>query len=98
MKRSWKDSIYLQREELARILREPMAQLAGLCSPAWDAREALDAILVQNFSGIPHCSFLYCMATNGVQICNNVDRNGVVPRHLGRDRSQRPYMKEPVPA
>src|SRR4030065_746832 len=35
MKTSWKDSIYLQREELARILREPMGQLAERCAPAW---------------------------------------------------------------
>ena len=97
MKSSWKDSIYLQREELARILREPMAQLAEHCSPAWGSRETLDAILAQNFSRIPHCSSLYCMGNNGTQICNNVDQNGVVPEHLGRDRSQRPYMKEPVP-
>jgi hypothetical protein len=27
----------------------------------------------------------------------NVDQTGIVPEHLGRDRSQRPYMKEPVP-
>jgi hypothetical protein len=25
---SWKDSIYLQREQLARLLREPIARLA----------------------------------------------------------------------
>jgi len=97
MKVSWKDSIYLQREELARILREPLRRLAGRCVPAWGQREALDAVLAEQFSNIPHCSFLYCMGTDGVQICNNVGRQGIVPEHLGRDRSQRPYMKEPVP-
>ena len=94
---SWKDSIYLQREELARMLREPLGQLAGRCSPAWGNCEALDAILAENFSSIPHCSYLYCMGTDGVQVCNNVGQNGIVPEYLGRDRSQRPYMKEPVP-
>jgi len=94
---SWKDSIYLQREELARILREPLAQLAGRCTPAWGDREALDAILLEGFSGIPHCSFLYCLGIDGIQISNNVGHKGIVPEHLGRDRSQRPYMKEAVP-
>ncbi|MDZ7585129.1 MAG: hypothetical protein U0938_09920, partial [Thiobacillus sp.] len=98
MKASWKDSIYLQREELARILREPMGQLAGRCASAWGDCAALDAILVEHFSSIEHCSYLYCMGADGIQISNNVGQKGIVPGHLGRDRSQRPYMKEAVPA
>jgi hypothetical protein len=97
MRDSWKDSIYLQREELARILREPLAQLAEHCSPAWGDGDALDAILVENFPDIPHCSFLYCMGIDGIQVCNNVGQERIVPGYLGRDRSQRPYMKEAVP-
>jgi hypothetical protein len=94
---SWKDSIYLQREELAHLLREQLAQLAERCAPAWGDRAALDAILAEHFPDIPHCSYLYCVGTDGIQICNNVGQNGVVPNYLGRDRSQRPYMKEAVP-
>ncbi len=97
MKNAWQDSIYLQREELARILREPLAQLAEKCAPAWGDSEALDAILVTHFAGIPHCTFLYCVGVDGVQICSNVGQNGIEPDYLGRDRSQRPYMKEVVP-
>ena len=98
MKASWKDSIYLQREELARILREPMGQLAERCASTWGDCDALDAILAENFPSIPHCSYLYCMGNDGIQISNNIGQQGIVPGHLGRDRSQRPYMKEAVPA
>ncbi|MBT9540166.1 PDC sensor domain-containing protein [Thiobacillus sp.] len=97
MKNSWKDSIYLQREELARMLSEPLGQLAERCAPAWGNREALDSVLAEHFSSIPHCSFLYCVGPDGVQVCNNVGENGILPGYLGRDRSQRPYMKEAVP-
>jgi hypothetical protein len=97
MKISWKDSIYLQRETLARNLREPLGQLAGHCAPAWGNREVLDAILSEHFSSIPNCSFLYCVGTDGVQVCNTISQVGIEPGHLGRDRSQRPYMKEAVP-
>src|SRR5512143_13663 len=97
MRNSWKDSIYLQREELARILREPLGELAERCAPAWGSRAALDAILLEHFPSIPHCSSLYCVGTDGIQISSNVGQQGVVPRYLGRDRSQRPYMKEAVP-
>ena len=98
MKASWKDSIYLQREELARILCEPLSQLAERCTPAWGQREALNKILSTGFDTVPHCSFLYCLTTEGIQICDNVGQKGVAPEHFGRDRSQRPYMMEAVPA
>jgi len=96
-KRSWKDSIHHQREVLARMLREPLGQLAERCAPAWDDCDALDAVLEENFSSIPHCSILYCVGMDGIQICNNIGLQGVMPEHLGRDRSRRPYMQEAVP-
>jgi hypothetical protein len=97
MKVSWKDSIYLQREQLARMLHEPLARLAEQCLPAWGDREGLNAVLQAGFASIPHCKFLYCVGTDGVQICDNVDASGLVPGQFGRNRSQRPYMKEAVP-
>ncbi len=97
MTASWKDSIYRQREDLAHRLREPMARLATRCLPVWDDAAALDATLVEHFSGIPHCTALYCMHPDGVQCSNNVGPDGIVPGNRGRDRSQRPYMKEAVP-
>jgi len=98
MKESWKDSIYVQREQLAALLREALARLAERCVPAWGDRERLDHILTEGFPDIPHCTFLYCVDTDGVQICDNVGPAGLAPEHFGRDRSQRPYMKEAVPA
>ena len=98
MKASWKESIYLQREQLAHKLHEPLAQLAERCSPVWDDHAQLEAVLIQGFADIPHCSYLYCVDTNGIQVCDNVGASGVVPEHFGRDRSNRPYMMEAVPA
>ncbi len=97
MKFSWKDSIYRQRQELARLLHEPLARVAADCAPAWHDRDALNRVLAQAFAGVPHCTYLYCVDTNGVQISFNMGKNGLMPEHLGRDRSQRPYMKEVVP-
>ena len=97
MKRSWKDSIHQQREELARMLREPLGQLAERLAPAWGDGDALDAILLEDFASIPHCSTLYCVGMNGIQLSNNVGPAGIVPGFRERDRSQRPYMQEAVP-
>ena len=97
MKPSWKESIYLQREQLAGLLREPLEHLAEKCAPVWGDRDQLDAVLTAGFPGIPHCTFLYCVDTAGRQLCDNVGKAGLASEHFGRDRSQRPYMKEPVP-
>ena len=94
---SWQDSIYRQRQELAEILREPLAHLAERCTPVWGDRRALDEVLVEGFASIPYCTYLYILGTDGVQISDNVGRSGLSPEHYGRDRSQRPYMKEPIP-
>lgn len=98
----WKDSIYLQRERLAQLLREPLAHLAERCAPAWGECERLNGILLEGFAAIPHCTFLYCVGFDGVQICDNIGYEAGIPAripgHFGRDRSQRPYMNEAVPA
>lgn len=98
MQYSWKDSIYLQREELARRLRAPLAELAGRCTSVWGDREGLNAVLATGVIDIPYCSYLYALDINAVQISDNFDTTGLVPGHFGRDRSQRPYMQEAVPS
>ena len=98
METTWKDSIYLQREELARMLREPIDRIAQRLPAIWHDCLQIEELLLDDFSTIPYCTSLYVLNTNGIQICENIGRNGLVPGHLGRDRSQRPYMKEVVPA
>jgi hypothetical protein len=97
MELSWKDSIYRQREELARMLREPLALLANQCVPAWGDRDRLNAVLLDGFSSIPYCSDLYVVGTDGVQISDNIGKAGTMPGHYHRNRSERPYMKEAMP-
>ena len=97
MQSSWKDNIYQQREQLARMLHDPLACLAEECAPQWGNRAAMNAVLLAGYETIPHCTYLYCLDTDARQICDNVGADGIVPGHFGRDRSQRPYMKEAVP-
>lgn len=96
MHTTWKDGIHRQREELARTLREPIERIAKQVTLLWSNQQQIEAMLMLNFSSIPYCTSLYVLATNGVQICDNIDHSGLVPGHYGRDRSQRPYMKEAV--
>ncbi len=98
MTANWKDNIYLQRQQLAEQLRHPLAELAARCVPVWNDRSALEQVLIDGFSTIPNCTFLYCLDEHGVQICDNVGKDGIVPGHMSRDRSDRPYMKEAMPS
>jgi hypothetical protein len=93
-----KDAIHCQRVTLAELLSAPLARLAGKCAAEWGEREALDIVLSDGFLEIPHCLFLYVVDTNGIQISDNVSLGGLLPDHYGRDRSQRPYMREAVPS
>jgi hypothetical protein len=98
MKPTLKESIRQQRLALQDSLVEPLARVAAACAEQWGQREALDDILTAHFDGIPKCTFLYALDTRGIQISDNISSSGLIPEHFGRDRSQRPYMKEAVPA
>ena len=95
---TWQDSIFRQREELARMLREPLALLAKRCVPVWSDRDQLNAVLLQGFSGIPYCCYLYVIDNGAVQLSDNVIDTGLMPGYFQRNRAERPYMKEAMPA
>jgi len=97
MKQTLKQSILQQRLALQDSLIEPLATLAADCARVWGQRETMDDILIAKFETIPKCTFLYALDTTGMQITDNVSHTGLLPEHYGRDRSQRPYMKEAVP-
>ncbi|MEN8109134.1 MAG: PDC sensor domain-containing protein [Pseudomonadota bacterium] len=98
MNTTFKDAIHQQRLAMAERLRTPLWQLADKAIPVWGQREQLDIVLTEEFSSI-HCAmFLYALDTNGIQISDNVGTGGLLPEHYGRDRSQRPYMREAVPS
>ncbi|KPJ94630.1 MAG: hypothetical protein AMJ55_06025 [Gammaproteobacteria bacterium SG8_15] len=97
MEQNWKVAIQRQREDLARMLHEPLTSLAQQCTPAWCDRDKLNAVLLAGFAEIPHCTYLYVVNTDGIQVSDNISRDGLLPEHYGRDRSQRPYMREVVP-
>jgi len=93
-----KDAIHRQRISLAELLRAPLENLAEQCAAVWGQREDLDIVLSDNFRKVPHCLFLYVLDKNGIQISDNITAGGLLTGHYGRDRSQRPYMHEPVPS
>lgn len=97
-KETLQTSIAQQREALSAVLQEPLQRLAAACGHVWGDRAKLDSVLSAALKEVPFCKFLYALDTLAVQISDNVSREGLIEKDFGRDRSQRPYMAEAVPA
>lgn len=95
---SLQESISRQREALMESLRGPLARLAASASQAWGDRTQLNAVLGAALPELPHSKFLYALDTHAVQISDNVCHEGLIETDFGRDRAQRPYMREAVPS
>jgi len=98
MKETWKDAVQRQRGILAERLSLPLAKLAADCEPVWGDRDALNKVLQDGFSSVPHGLFMYVLDTDGIQISDNVSIDALMPEHYSRDRSSRPYMREVLPS
>ena len=98
MEENLRSAIHQQRIQLAGLLSAPLEILAEQCAMAWGERHTLDSVLSDGFPYIPHCLFLYAVDKQGIQITDNVSSSGLLPEHFGRNRSQRPYMREAVPS
>lgn len=95
---TWQDSIFRQREELARMLREPLVLLTRKCVAEWGGRDRLNSLLQKGFSGIPYCCCLYIIDTEGVQLSDNIINGEITTGYFQKNRSKRPYMVEDMPA
>lgn len=97
MVENWKETVNRKRAELAQLLHPPMARLAEGCRAAWCDRQKLDELLRTHFAEVPYVKYLYVLDPQGRQVCDNIAADRVVSSYFGRDRSQRPYLREPVP-
>jgi hypothetical protein len=93
-----KASVARQRTALYNMLVEPLAFLAARCAAVWADRAHLDAVLAEGLRTVPHCKFLYALDTRAVQVSDNVSAEGLIESDFGRDRSDRPYMQQKIPA
>ncbi|MDP2809541.1 MAG: hypothetical protein Q8O34_05285 [Rhodocyclaceae bacterium] len=92
------ESVARQRAALKQSLESPLQRVAEACVAAWGDRRRLDGTLDGMFATVPYCRYLYALDTAGVQVSDNVSREGPIEGDFGRDRSHRPYMRESQPA
>ena len=94
---SLQESVSHQREVLITLLVDPMKRAAKSCAKVWGDREKLNHALTQILHTMSYCKYLYVLDKDAVQISDNVSHEGLVTRHFGRDRSERPYVQEMAP-
>ncbi len=85
-----------QRNMLTRALYKPLRVLSDRCAQVWGDRAAMEAALQAAFATVPYGKFLYVLDAHGRQITANMSREGLLDEHFGRDRSDRPYVREAV--
>ena len=91
---SLQKSVSHQREVLMTLLADPMKRAAKSCAKVLGDREKLNHALEEILHTMSYCKYLYVLDKDAVQISDNASHEGLVTRHFGRDRSDRPYMKE----
>ena len=91
------ESISQQREVLITMLSDPLKRVATSCSKVWGGREKLNHALTEVLNTMSYCKYLYTLDLDAVQNSDNVSRKGLLTRHFGRNRAERPYMLEMLP-
>jgi len=89
--------ILAKKAALAESAEKPLGQLAARAAEIWPNADALDQLLSNGISTIPHCHLLYAWDVNGIELSSMVQLDKVDPSWRGRDLSQRPYLKNHLP-
>jgi hypothetical protein len=92
MNETLQESIARQRNILKDWLSTPLLRIAGECRKLWPDRVTLEARLMEGLAELPYCKYLYLLDAQAHQITANASRSGLLGEHLGRDRSDRPYL------
>ncbi|MDH5184226.1 MAG: PDC sensor domain-containing protein [Gammaproteobacteria bacterium] len=95
---SLKDSISKQREAISQMLHLALEDVAIRCGKVWGDREALNQILEATIKELPYVKFMYVLDTDAIQKSDNITQTKRIEADYGRDRSQRPYMRQAVPS
>lgn len=80
------------------MLHLALEDVAHQCGKVWGDRESLDQILEAAIRELPYVKFMYVMDTDAIQKSDNITQTERIEKDFGRDRSQRPYMRQAVPS
>ncbi len=94
MGQALKDAVARQRILLRGLLSAPLERLARRCSDVWPEQAALEFCLNEGLESLPSCKYLFVLNDQARQITRNISAQGPIAEHMGRDRSDRPYLQD----
>lgn len=94
MSEALQTAVARQRILLQGRLSGLLERLVADCRSAWPEPAALERILFDALANLPSCKYLYVLDQDARQLTVNLSPQGPLPEHLGRDRSERPYLAE----
>jgi hypothetical protein len=89
--------ILAKKEQLAKRIKQPLAELAGMCSEIWPDQKKIDEILRHEIGAIPDCSLLYAWDVGGHVISCMILPDSTDDSWLGKDLHNRPYLTKHLP-
>lgn len=92
MSNTLKHTINAQRASLKDMLGNTLSQFARELPLLMADADKLDVHLVDMFSKLKMCKYVYVLDENAHQISSTVSRYGPDEESRGRDRSERPYL------
>lgn len=87
-----KESIEFQRGMLSKLISDKLLDLSTQCRNMMGLQYDMEKLIFEYLPKLSYCKHLYVMDKNGVQITDNITKDGFEHKHFNRDRSQRPYM------
>jgi hypothetical protein len=89
--------ILAKKEELAKRIKLPLAELAEQCAEVWPEAPAINTILRHEIGAITDCSLLYAWDVHGKVISHMILPDSVDDSWLGKDLNERPYLSNHLP-
>jgi hypothetical protein len=85
--------IDLRLSALSFALREPLAEIAGLCGETFDQPSRLNQALRSGIQRLETCALVYVVNPFGIQMSANVSRNQQDEEYFGQDLSSRDWFR-----
>jgi len=86
-------SVNQQRDSLKKMLGDALQVLSEELVPFFKNEQSLNKQLYDAFHRLHYCKYIYVLDADGVQISATLFQGGTSKVDIGRDRSQRPYLK-----
>lgn len=89
-----KESVKTHRKLLTKLIGDLLSDLVKDIAPMMDKSDHINDFLNLAIHNLPYCKYIYVLDHEGIQLSSTISHHHEIKENKGRDRSQRPYIKE----